>query len=60
MDGHGEVVQDVRPIGALAVRQPRALDRHRHDGRSRHMAAAAVLAADIAVVVLVLLNNMTL
>ena len=59
VNGHGEVVQDVRPVCALAVRHPRALDRHRHDGRRSHAAAAAVLAADIAVVVLVL-NNMTL
>ena len=56
MDGHAEVVQDVRPVGALAVRHPRALDRHRHDGRRSH-AAAALLAADIAVVVLVLNNT---
>ena len=54
-DGHGEVVEDVRPAGALPVRHPRILDAH-HRRVAIPLSTAA--ASSVAVVVFILQQNL--
>ena len=49
LHGHGEVVEHVRPVGALAVRHPGVLDGH-------HRRLAAFATSSSAAVVVCILN----
>ena len=56
-DGHGEVVEDVRPAGALPVRHPRILDAH-HRRRVIIALPTAAASSSVAVVVFILHQNL--